>query len=82
VDEVWVRIPDFENYEVSNLGRVRNGNKILKPYPTKGGYLDLQLYKNKKSHHKLVHVLVAEAFIGPKPIGLEVCHENGHGTDN
>lgn len=31
---------------------------------------------------KNVHQLVAEAFLGPRPEGMEVCHNNGQAHDN
>ena len=36
--------------------------------------------RNQKTH--LVHVLVAAAFIGPKPKGMEVAHNNGNAGEN
>ena len=40
-----------------------------------GGYWRVNLYKKGKPHRTpFVHVLVAEAFIGPKPEGMEVSH--------
>src|SRR3546814_12305779 len=36
----------------------------------------------RKRRCAYVHDLVTEAFIGPKPRGLEVCHNNGTRNDN
>jgi hypothetical protein len=62
--EEWMQIKDYENYEVSSLGQVRNKktNRILKS-SSKGGYLSVGLTNeiNKKSF--AVHRLVALAFI-------------------
>lgn len=41
-----------------------------------------QRVKITKYKHKLVHVLVAEAFIGPRPEDCEVMHINGIRNDN
>lgn len=64
--EEWRNIKDYENYEVSNLGRVRNKNgKILKQQ-LRHGYYDVGLYnKYHQNQPKLlkVHRLVAQAFI-------------------
>lgn len=47
-------------YEIKKKG------KILKPYAEKNDYLRVNLWNKRKNEHKLVHVLVAEAFI-PNP---------------
>ena len=64
--EEWRDIKDF-NYQVSNIGRVRNSKGlIIKPHINKGGYIELHLGKDGKHFNKKVHRLVAEAFI-PNP---------------
>lgn len=35
-----------------------------------------------KGNSQCVHALVAAAFIGPRPPGLDVCHRNGYADDN
>lgn len=85
-------------YEVSNMGRVRSldrmaGNRrihgrVMKPYKDRPKYphMIIQLSKGGRSKEgaafPLVHKLVLEAFVGPRPAGLEACHNNGDGTDN
>jgi hypothetical protein len=66
-NEVWLQINDYDNYEVSNIGNVRNKKtgRILRP-ANKGGYLIIGLYKNSKSKIFQVHRLVTSAFI-PNP---------------
>lgn len=58
----WKQIIDYPNYEVSNLGRVRNkqGHIITQSLDSKG-HLKCMLYKKGK-HYPLVHRLVFEAF--------------------
>lgn len=71
--EIWKPIKNFQNYEISNLGRVKSligHEKILKP-EVRNGYYSVGLNKNKKRHHKRVHRLVAEAFI-PNPDNLPI----------
>ena len=60
----------YENYEVSNFGRVRSLNyrrtgktHILKFKKDSGGYLQVDLWKNGKHKIVLVHRLVAFAFV-------------------
>lgn len=87
--EHWAPIRGYEGaYEVSSLGRVRSlpggkrRGKVLKPgkvcgYPTYG----LSAGVGQKRRYR-VYLLVAAAFIGPRPDGLEVCHNNGDKSDN
>ena len=63
--ETFVKIDGFDNYEVSNLGKVRNmkTGKILKPQPDKDGYLRLGLYENNKKKKLFLHRIIATTFI-------------------
>jgi len=55
--------------------------RILSP-TLKHGYKVVTLCKHSSMKSFCVHVLVARAFIGEKPIGTEVCHGNGDRKDN
>lgn len=63
--ETFVEIEGFENYEVSNLGRVRNikSGIMLKPWITKDGYLRHCLYKHNKQKKLFLHRIIATTFI-------------------
>ena len=83
--EIWKPILGFEDqYEASILGNIRNAKtkKILKPYKSHNGYLQVILYGNDTRSIKLVHRLVWEAFNGAIPTGLQVNHINEIKTDN
>lgn len=83
--EIWKTISGFENYEVSNLGRVRNKKKlnILKPTVVMPrGYLKVVLSRSGKGSGKLIHRLVALEFIGPCEAGKQCAHLNGKAADN
>lgn len=85
-------------YEVSDHGRVRSLDRIVvrsdgtkSPYPgklfilqvqEKSGYVMTGLSRGGKKRTFDVHRLVASAFLGPCPEGMEVCHNNGDPTDN
>lgn len=56
--------------------------KILKPYPDHGGYYSVSLLRQGKITHEKVHRLVAKVFIGPKPVGLEIAHNDGNKPNN
>lgn len=87
--EQWKPVEGFENYEVSNLGRVKSLNynrtdkeRILKPKKEKNGYLRVCLCRNGKHKWLSVHRLVAIAFI-PNPEGFEqVNHKDEVKTNN
>lgn len=87
----WRKVPGFElAYEVSECGDVRRIGKgrgvstgrILKAQLINSGYLIVMLYKNNVQYPRLVHRIVADAFIGPCPAGHEVNHINMGKTDN
>jgi len=65
MQEEYKPVVDFENYEVSNIGSVRNvkTGKILNPIIDKHCYYHVNLYKNNKRTYKSIHRLVAEAFL-------------------
>lgn len=64
-NEQWRSIEGFENYLVSNKGRIMNGKtgRILRPRDNGHGYEIVWLCKDGKGTNKHVHRLVGEAFI-------------------
>jgi hypothetical protein len=92
--EIWKPIRFCTGYEVSNLGRVRSldrvvihkdGHKqkrrglILKLVPA-GTYLVVTLKRG--AQNSTVHCLVADAFIGRRPRGKQVAHNDGNPHNN
>lgn len=79
--EIWLPVPNFEDYHGSNFGRVKsfkNGNvTIKKPSLDDKGYLRVQLYKNGKQKLLRVHILVATLFIPNPENKPEVNHDDG-----
>jgi hypothetical protein len=75
--EKWLPVLGFELYEVSDHGRLRRDGCMLKLHPVPGGYLKAQLWRDGKLFARLIHILVAEAFIGERPDGEEVNHKDG-----
>lgn len=91
--EIWktaiVNGEPWENYQVSNFGRLMNlnfrgtgKNKFMKPSKNSKGYFQVHLSKNGKRKMFKVHRLVAEAFI-PNPDNLPfVNHKDEDKTNN
>jgi hypothetical protein len=63
--EEFREIENFDNYEVSNFGNVRNKKteKLLKQSFDKDGYCKVNLRENSKTTTLRIHRLVAFAFI-------------------
>lgn len=64
MEETWMPIPNYEDYELSNLGRIRRGNLIFKLHTSTTGYLKIGLWKNGKLKNKFIHKLLVEMFMG------------------
>jgi len=80
--EVWTNIINYDNYEVSSFGSVRNKKtgRILKS-ANRGGYYIVGL-SNKKTKSFQVHRLVAEAFIENSENKAHVNHKDKNGLNN
>ncbi|MEI2422111.1 NUMOD4 domain-containing protein, partial [Arthrospira platensis SPKY2] len=67
--EIWKDIEGYEGvYHVSNLGRVKRvaTGRVLNGMNSGSGYVQVGLYKQGVVSRKLIHRLVAQAFI-PNP---------------
>lgn len=93
--ENWKSVIGNDWYEVSDLGRVRSidrtytrvdgitvtwKSKVLTGTPGPWGHLYVTL--GRKSKHRMIHQLVLEAFVGPRPEGHFACHRNDVREDN
>ena len=78
--EEWKQIENYENYEVSTEGNVRNKKtgRILKQCENGTGYLKVHI----KTKYFLVHRLVLETFKPTDDKTLEVNHINENKHDN
>lgn len=82
--EIWKPCIGYEGlYEVSDQGRVRNSRgKVLKTQTINSGYKVLHFHKSGSRRTRLVHRLVADAFV-PNPHGLpEVNHDDTNKQNN
>lgn len=92
--ERWKRIPGFNGYEASSLGRVRCvrsssrlGHDKIVSQRLSGRhrnhlYYMVTLRINGKRKDVGVHTLVCSAFHGPRPAGTQVAHKDGDGRNN
>jgi len=90
--EQWKSVVGYEGlYEVSNIGRVKslhkchgNGFKILCQLLNKQGYYCIGLSDASRGLRKTqkVHIMVAQAFIGERPLHQDIDHLNGDTKDN
>lgn len=80
--EVWKDIANYDKYEVSSFGNVRNKKtgRILKPSNI-GGYYSVGL-SNKKTNSFSLHRLVASAFIENPENKLHVNHKDKNSLNN
>lgn len=85
ITEIWRKIEEFD-YEVSNLGRIRNlrTGRIRKYSKNNKGYYHVSLWNKQKRKDYLVHRLVARAFpeiCGEWFEGCDINHKNCITTD-
>lgn len=83
-EETWKQIPGFSRYSVSSAGRVRRDVAVYRTKPgickrqLKQGYPQVAVTSDAgKSTTVHVHVLLMLAFVGPRPAGLHICHQDG-----
>lgn len=79
----WKIIKDFEDYKVSNTGKVFSikRNKMLKPYEKKN-YLGVYLYQNNTRKFMTIHRLVALAFIDNPNNYPQINHKDENTKNN
>lgn len=92
--EVWKDVVGYEGfYKVSNKGNVRSvvrkdsigrkcGGRKRKHFCREGGYPEVNLYKDGLRKQKLIHRLVAEAFISNPNDFPEVNHKDENKKNN
>ncbi|WP_112227863.1 NUMOD4 domain-containing protein [Lentzea atacamensis] len=57
--------------------------RVMKPTRSKlTGHLMVSLWRSGEMRKRTIHTLVAEVFIGPRPVGMEVLHGPNGVTDN
>lgn len=84
MEEIWKTIKGFENYKVSNTGKVYSldKSKVMKPWVINSGYQVIALVDRGISKRMLVHRLVALNFIGNPLNKPQVNHIDGDKLNN
>lgn len=90
--ERWLPVVEYEGlYKVSDLGRVwgvrRKGaaGALLKPARQSAhswAHTTVALCRDGEQRSRLVHQLVLEAFVSPRPLGMDALHGPGGALDN
>ena len=84
-NEIWLDVPGFPGYQVSNAGRVksfRSGERILKQCNDGFGYPKVRLWRDATGMTVHVHKIVALAFIPNPDNKPEIDHINTNRMDN
>jgi len=85
IQEIWKDISGHEGrYQVSSSGKIKSllTSKILKSRKTIHGYLHVGLCVNSKPKSKVIHRIVAIAFIPNPQNKPQVNHKDGNRTNN
>lgn len=84
VTELWRNIDGYINYQVSNIGRVRNSEtgRILKGHYNRAGYNQLDLCKEGVRQRHAIHRLVAQEFLDNPENKPFVDHIDGNKQNN
>ena len=82
--ERWKKIKGYEDYMISNQGRVfkEGSRKFLKPGKGSRGYLTVNLWKNGVGKSHTIHRLVALAFLSNVFGKRTINHIDGIKTNN
>ena len=96
-NEKWLPVVGYEGlYEISDLGQVKSlarkvkaktnvirnvPTKIMRQIVNKNGYMSVNLSGIGPQWRVSTHIILARAFLGPRPQGFEVAHEDGNRTN-
>lgn len=76
-------LPSHPRYSADAAGNIYGKTgKPLRLFAGTGGYLRFTTYEAGRWQQVSVHVMVCEAFHGPRPDGHHAAHKNGVCTDN
>ena len=84
MQEEWRVCVINKNYEISNLGRLRNlvTKRIIKLYCHSNGYASYSTRHEGKKIAISIHQAVAKTFLGPRPKGCVIDHIDNNRSNN
>jgi hypothetical protein len=89
MEEIYLKIPNYDNYSVSNLGNIKSNHsgieKLLSKRKSGNGYVSVLLYKKGFKPKTInIHQLVAICFLNHKIDGYNriIDHKNKIRNDN
>lgn len=88
MNEIWKKVPGYEDYEISNIGNLMSykckKSKLIKGTINEDGYLRYTITNKKGVFTSGAQVIVAMAFLGHIPDGnkLVIDHKNENPLDN
>jgi hypothetical protein len=84
--EAWLPVAEFPEYDVSTLGRIRSHKtgqaRIRRQAVAANDSLMITFTVNSKNHTRLTHLVVADAFLGPRPVGTRLSRLDGDKQNN
>lgn len=84
--ETFAEHPVDSSYLVSDRGRVwsMKHGRLMNQFPAgdDGRYRGVHVSGRDGKRMRYVHHLVLETFVGPRPPGLEACHNDGNASNN
>lgn len=80
MEEAWMRIKEWEEYEVSERGQVRRNGKMIASFLNNHGYPCFNVSRGAQRKMLRVHREVAQCFVAPFS-GAHVRHLNGNKVD-
>ena len=78
----WRVVPFAPNYTVSEYGHIAKDGELLRPFTNQNGYRVAQFSINCKRLRMGLHKVIAIAFLGDCPDGLQVAHNDGNQLNN
>lgn len=80
----WKKVPNTEKYYALPCGKIINScsGKALKYHLNPNGYYYVVMSVKGERKSRTVHSVIAETFLGERPLGLVIDHIDGDKSNN